>query len=211
MPCSSSSAASSASGSGSNRTTRQRETIVSSWTSADVPIRIRTEPGGGSSRVLRKALAASSLRSSASSTIATLRGAAHRLQAEVEAEVADHRDRQLVLVLGPRDLEQVGVGAGLDLEAARAGLAGVEAASSAALAEQGLRQRQREGALADPLGPDEEEGVREPPLAQAAAGGSRRPGHVRGPSARARSTSLRIRRATVSGSAEASMTTIGAG
>ena len=54
--------------------------------------------------------------------------APRRLERELVAQVADHADRQLVLVLGPAGLDEVGVGAGLDLEAAGAGFAGVEVA-----------------------------------------------------------------------------------
>ena len=93
--------------------------------------------------------------------------APRRLEREVPAEVADHLDRQLVLVLGPGGLEEIGVGAGLDLEAAGADLARVERLGGAGLAEQGLRQLPREGPLADPLGADEQQGVREPPVLEA--------------------------------------------
>ena len=154
IPCSRRTAASSASGSGSNRTTRHRETIVSSCASADVPIRIRTEPGGGSSRVFRKALAASSFRSSASSTIATLRVPRARLHAEVDAEVADDLDRQLVLVLGASDLQEVGVGARLDLEATGADAARVERAARRPARRAGPGRRSaRRSRLPIPSGP----------------------------------------------------------
>jgi hypothetical protein len=46
--------------------------MVGNCRSGLLPIRIRTEPDGGSSRVLRKQLADSSLRSSASSMMTTL-------------------------------------------------------------------------------------------------------------------------------------------
>ena len=83
------------------------------------------------------------------------------------AEVADHRDRQLVLVLGAGGLDEVGMGLGLDLEAAGARLARVEPLGGAGLAQQGLRQLAREGPLADPLGPDEQQRMREPALFEA--------------------------------------------
>ena len=65
-----------------------------------MPIKINTAPGGGSSSVFKNALDASSFRSSASSRIATLRMPRARLEPELVAQVADHADRQLVLVLG---------------------------------------------------------------------------------------------------------------
>ncbi len=46
--------------------------MVGFWRSVLLPIRMSTEPGGGSSSVLRKQLADSSLRSSASSMTTTL-------------------------------------------------------------------------------------------------------------------------------------------
>ncbi len=79
-----------------------------------------------------------------------------RLQGELVAQVADHADRQLVLVLGPGRLDEVGMRARLDLHAAGAGLARVELGVGASLAQRALRQLAREGALADPLGPDEQ-------------------------------------------------------
>ena len=159
----------SASGRGSNRTTWQRETIVGSWTSAEVPIRISTAPGGGSSRVFKKALAASSLRSSASSRIATLRRPRAGLSPNWLQSSRITLDGQLVLVLGAGDLEEVGVRPGLDLEAAGTRLARVEVRGGPGLAEQGLGQLPREGPLADPLGADEQQRVRESPLLEAPA------------------------------------------
>ena len=61
-----------ASGSGAKRTTWQRDRMVGSCRSGLVPTRTISERGGGSSSVLRKALADSSLKSSASSSTATL-------------------------------------------------------------------------------------------------------------------------------------------
>ena len=58
------------------------------------------------------------------------------------------------------------MGAGADLQAARAVRARVQLGLGPIVAEQGLRQGQGEGALADALGADEEEGVREPALRQ---------------------------------------------
>ena len=46
--------------------------------------------------------------------------APRRLAREMLAKVADHVDRQLVLVLGPGGFDEIGVGLGLDLEAAGA-------------------------------------------------------------------------------------------
>ena len=90
-----------------------------------------------------------------------------RLPREVAAELADHVDRQLVLVLGPGGFDEIGVGVGLDLETAGTDLAGVERLGGAGLAQQGLRQLAREGPLADPLRPDEQHRVGEPAVLEA--------------------------------------------
>ena len=58
-------------------------------------------------------------------------------------------------------LGEVGVRGRRGLEAARALLERVELDVRAGLAQQGLRQLPREGPLADPLRPDEEQRVRE--------------------------------------------------
>ena len=58
-----------------NRTTRQRERIVGSCRSSDVPTRMITAPSGGSSSILRRQLEASVERWSASRMIAVRRAA----------------------------------------------------------------------------------------------------------------------------------------
>ena len=137
--------------------------------------------------------------------------AARRLQGKLIAQVADHADRQLVLVFGLAGLDEIGVRARLDLQAAGARPARIELDVRARLAQKRLRQLASEGALADPFGAHEQEGMRQSPLAQAAFSAIRRPGHGRGRSARTRSTSLLNRSNTVSGSLDASIRTIGAG
>ena len=125
-PCSSSSAATSAAGSGSNRTTWHRETIVSS---CDLGRRADQDQDGTRRRLLQR------LQERVGRLLVEVVGvvedrhlpqAPGRLEAELVAEVADHDDRQLVLVLGPCGLDEVGMGVGLDLEAAGARLARVE-------------------------------------------------------------------------------------
>ena len=91
------------------------------------------------------------------------------LETELGAEVADHADGQLLAILGPGDLEQVGVRARLDLHAAGTGAAGLEHGLGISLAEEGLGELPGEGPLADALGPDEQKRVVEPPAPQVRA------------------------------------------
>ncbi len=95
--------------------------------------------------------------------------AVHGLEAQVVAEVADQADRQVVLVLGFGDEQKVGVGLFFDLLAAWAFAAGFEGGVGVTFAEEGLSEGAGEEALADALRPDEEEGVGEPALFEAAA------------------------------------------
>ena len=208
-PCFMSNAAISASGSGSNRTTWQRETIVSSCSSGDVPIRIKTAPAAAPrafSRMRSRLLRSGRRRRRGWPPCGPRAGFS-----------ANWSHRSRITLIGSSCLSS-GLAASMksgcvpaDLNAARAGPAGVELGVRARLAQKRLRQLAREGALADPLGADEQEGVREPPLPQAALRAIRRPDHGRGPSARTRSTSLLDSFETVSGSSDASIRTIGAG
>ena len=164
-----SNAAISASGSGSNRTTWHRETIVSSWTSAEVPIRISTAPGGGSSRVFKNALAASSFRSSASSRIATLRMPRAGLSPNWSHRSRITRIGSSCLSSGRATSRKSGCVPASTWRQPGHASHGSSSVGGPGLAEQGLGQLPREGPLADPLGADEQQRVRESPLLETPA------------------------------------------
>ena len=176
-----------------------------------MPIRIKTAPGGGSSSVFKKRVGRLFVQVVGVVENGHLAAPARRLQGKLVAQVADHADRQLVLVFGLGGLDKVGVRGRFHLQAAGAGLARVEL---------GVRGVSRTGGLAPACGrrcacrsPRARRTKGRAGTAPAAncSSGIRRPDHGRGSSARTRSTSHLICSKTVSGSFDASIKTMGAG
>ena len=133
------------------------------------------------------------------------------LQAELVAQVADHTDRQLVLVFRLGGLDEVGVGGTFDLHAAGADPAGVELGVRAGFAQRGLASAcGRRSACRSPRAP-RIRGHAGTALDASCSSRIRRPDHGRGRSARTRSTSYFTCSNTVSGSLDESIKTMGAG
>ena len=153
-------------------------------------------PAGGSSRVLRKALAASSFRSSASSTMATLRRPLIGLRPRSRQRSRITRIGSSCLSSGRATRRRSGWVPAITWRQPGHSPQGSSSASGTRSQSRAWASRRREGPLADPLGADEQEGVREPALGQRPSERRRPPGHDLGASARARATSLCSRAAT---------------
>ena len=93
----------------------------------------------------------------------------HGFETQIDAKLADHGDRKILLILGTTDGQKVGMRAVLDLKTAGADLAGIELGLGNALAKHCLRQFVREGPLSHPFRAGEEEGVGKPCLGEVLA------------------------------------------